>query len=101
MQVKFSKGFQKEYLKQSGKVQKSLLKALEEVIQAKIPEDISDCKKLSGLKNIYRIRIGGLRAFFVFHIVMENGYAYFVALLRRGHAYDKKSMKKLRGSDFD
>jgi mRNA-degrading endonuclease RelE of RelBE toxin-antitoxin system len=99
MQVRFSKEFRKEYLKQSGKVRKSLLQVIEEVIRVKTLEEITNCKKITGLKNIYRIRTGDLRAFFTFHVMEEDGLLYFIALLHRGQAYDKKSMKKLRDSD--
>jgi mRNA-degrading endonuclease RelE of RelBE toxin-antitoxin system len=99
MQVKFSREFRKEYLKQSGKVRKSLLQVIKEVIRTKTLEDITNCRKITGLKNIYRIRTGDLRAFFTFHIMAKDGQVYFIALLHRGQAYDKKIMKKLKESD--
>lgn len=101
MQVKFSKEFQKEYLKQSGKVRQSLLKSIEDVLKANTPEDIANCKKLAGLKNVYRIRIGDFRAFFTFYVILDENQAHFIALIHRGQAYDKKAMKRLRKSDSD
>jgi mRNA-degrading endonuclease RelE of RelBE toxin-antitoxin system len=99
MQVRYSKEFQKEYLKQSGKIRKSLIQVIEEVIRVKTLEEIMNCKKLTGLNNIYRIRIGDLRAFFIFHVMVEGSQVYFIALLHRGQAYNKNIMKKLRKPD--
>jgi len=100
MKVEYSKRFQKETQKQSGKVKESVIKTIQEVKQAKTLDDITDCKKILSLKNIYRISIGDLRAFFVFHVMIEDGYVYFLSLVSRGQAYDKKNIQMLRKLDF-
>lgn len=48
---------------------------------------------------MYRIRIGSYRAFFVFHVHIENDVVEFEYLLKRGEAYDKKNEEKFREKD--
>lgn len=55
MKVEYSKSFQKAVLKLSGKYRKSVAEVITEVKNASSIEDITDCKKLKGLENIYRI----------------------------------------------
>lgn len=74
--------------------------ALDEVRAADSIEDLTDCKKIESLKNVYRLRIGDRRAFFVLHIEIEGNLAKFEYLVSRGEAYDKKNMEKLRRRDF-
>jgi mRNA-degrading endonuclease RelE of RelBE toxin-antitoxin system len=101
MNVEYSKGFQKEFRKQSGKIREAILQVIQEVKQAKTLDDITDCRKVLGLKNIYRIRTGNLRAFFSFHVMVEEDKVYFIALLSRGQAYDKKSMQTLKKAEAE
>ena len=56
-------------------------------------------KKLAGYDFVYRIRIGSYRAFFTFHVHIENDVVMFEYLLPRGEAYDKKNQEKLRCID--
>lgn len=74
--------------------------ALDEVRATDSIEDLTDCKKIESLKNVYRLRIGDRRAFFVLHIEIEGNLAKFEYLVSRGEAYDKKNMEKLRRRDF-
>ncbi len=74
--------------------------ALDEVRAVDSIEDLTDCKKIESLKNVYRLRIGDRRAFFVLHIEIEGNLAKFEYLVSRGEAYDKKNMEKLRRRDF-
>ena len=60
---------------------------------------ITDCKKLVGYRNVYRIRIGDYRAFFTFHIEIINDTIIFRYLVPRGEAYDKKAQKELKRID--
>lgn len=99
MKVKFSKEFSKAMAKLSGKMKKSAVAAINEVIDAASIDDITDCKKIESLNNVYRIRIGDRRAFFVLHIEIEGDIVKFEYLVSRGDAYDKKNMDKLRMKD--
>ena len=60
---------------------------------------ITDCKKLVGYRNVYRIRIGDYRAFFTFHIEIINDTIIFRYLVPRSEAYDKKAQKELKRID--
>lgn len=84
----------------SGKILQSLISALDEVRAANAIEELTDCKKIETLKNVYRLRIGDRRAFFILHIEIEGNLVKFEYLLSRGEAYDKKNMEKLRKKDI-
>lgn len=99
MKVKFSKEFSKAMVKLSGKMKKSAVAAINEVIDAASIDDITDYKKIESLNNVYRIRIGDRRAFFVLHIEIEGDIVKFEYLVSRGEAYDNKNMDKLRMRD--
>ena len=58
MKVEFSKAFIKASKRLSGKMLDSLRRTIAEVKAAKDIQDITDCKKLVGYHNIYRIRLG-------------------------------------------
>jgi len=60
---------------------------------------LSNCEKLTGFKNIYRLRIGDLRAFFFLQIDKETNTIYFEYLVNRGQAYDKKIIQTLKEKD--
>lgn len=83
----------------SGKLRKSAVAAINGVIDASCVEDIRDCKKIESLRNVYRIRIGDRRAFFVLHIEIDGDVVKFEYLVSRGEAYDKKNMDRLRNRD--
>ena len=100
MRVKFSKEFSKAMEKLSGKLLKSAVTAINEVIDANSIEEITDCKKIESLNSVYRIRIGDRRAFFVLHIEIEGDLVKFEYLVSRGEAYDKKNLQKLRKRDI-
>lgn len=99
MRVKFSKEFSKAVEKLSGKLRKSAVDVINEVIDANCVEEITDCKKIETLNSVYRIRIGDRRAFFVLHIEVDGDLVMFEYLVSRGEAYDKKNMQKLRNRD--
>jgi len=56
-------------------------------------------RKLRLFNNVYRIRIGSQRAFFVLHIEIEGNVVKFEYLISRGEAYNKKNMERLRRKD--
>ena len=99
MKVDYSKGFIKAVGKLSGKQKESVRNVLDEVKKAQSLEDITDCIRLVGYHNIYRIRIGGYRAFFTFHIEIIDDVVRFQFLVSRGQAYTKKIEKELRKLD--
>ncbi|MDE7438393.1 MAG: hypothetical protein K2M93_07900 [Muribaculaceae bacterium] len=99
MKVQFSKEFSKAMEKLSGKLKKAAISAVNEVIDASCVEEITDCKKIESLNNVYRIRIGDRRAFFVLHIMIDGDLVKFEYLVSRGEAYAKKNMDRLRNRD--
>ena len=99
MNVDYSKDFKKSVKKLSGKMLDSVRRVVEEVKNAESLKDITDCKKLLGYRNIYRIRIGDYRAFFTFHIEIINDTVFFRYLVPRGEAYGKKTQTELKRID--
>ena len=99
MNVEYSKEFKKSVQKLSGKVLDSVRRVIKEVKNAKSLKDITDCKKLVGYHNVYRIRIGDYRAFFTFHIEIVNDTVFFRYLVPRGEAYGKKTQTELKRID--
>ena len=99
MEVRFSKEFGRAVKRLSGKRLESVKDAIQEVMDASSLADISNCKKLKGYRFVYRIRVGNYRAFFVFHVHIENDTVKFEYLLPRGEAYNKKNEENLRLRD--
>lgn len=99
MKVKFSKSFSKAVDRLSGKQLDSVLDAIKEVKAAQGIEDITDCIRLVGYHSVYRIRIGGYRAFFTFHVEIVDDTVIFQYLISRGQAYTKKVEKELKRLD--
>lgn len=99
MKVAYSKEFNKAVRKLSGKILQSLIAALDEVKAANSVDELTDCKKIESLHNVYKLRIGDRRAFFVLHIEIEEDLVKFEYLLSRGEAYNKKNMENLRRRD--
>ena len=99
MRTKYSREFEKAVRKLSGKTLNSVRNMLLEVRNAESLNEITDCKKLVGYENVYRIRIGSLRAFFIFYVEIVDDCVFFKYLVPRGEAYDRKNAEKLRESD--
>lgn len=99
MKTKYSKEFEKSVRKLSGKTLNSVRNTIIEVKNASSLDEITDCKKLVGFDNVYRIRIGSLRAFFVFHIEIVDDCVFFKYLVARGEAYNKKNTGLLKKAD--
>jgi len=96
MRVTYSKSFQKSVDKLSGKMQTSIAKVIAEVKKANSLEEISDCKKITGFDNVYRIQTGDYRSFFTFHVYVEGNIVKFEYLVPRGQAYKKDIISALR-----
>ncbi|MGO5199127.1 type II toxin-antitoxin system RelE family toxin [Prevotellaceae bacterium LCP21S3_C11] len=77
----------------------SIRRVITEVKQAENIKDITDCTKLVGYSNIYRIRIGDYRAYFTFHIELVDDTVRFKYLTSRCEAYGKKVMTELKRID--
>ncbi len=99
MKVKFSKSFSKAIDQLSGKQLNSVLNVIREVKAAQGIEDITDCTRLVGYHSVFRIRIGGYRAFFTFHIEIVDDVVNFRYLVSRGQAYTKKIETELKRLD--
>ena len=99
MNVEYSKYFEKSVKKLSGKMLDSIRRVIAEVKNAESIKEITDCKKLVGYRNVYRIRIGDYRAFFTFHVEIINDTVFFRYLVSRGEAYDKKMDESLKRID--
>lgn len=98
MKIQVSKEFEKSARRLSGKHLQSLRNMIQEVCDASSIQDLTDCKKLSGLENIYRIRVGDYRAFFS-HIEVTDECVRFLYLCSRGQAYDKKMIERFKSAD--
>lgn len=99
MNVDYSKDFSKSVKKLSGKMLESVRRMIREVKEADSITEITDCKKLVGYRNIYRIRIGDYRAFFTFHVEIVNDTVIFRYLVPRGETYGKKTQTELNRID--
>lgn len=99
MRIKISKSFSKAIDRLSGKQLNSVLDVIREVKAAQGIEDITDCTRLVGYHSVYRVRIGGYRAFFTFHIEIVDDVVYFRYLVSRGQAYTKKVESELKRLD--
>ena len=99
MKVEYSKVFIKAVNKLSGKQRDSVRDAIAEVKKAQGLEEITDCIRMVGYHTIYRIRIGGYRAFFTFHVEIVDDVVKFQYLVSRGQAYTKKIEKELTRLD--
>ena len=99
MKVEYSKVFIKAVNKLSGKQRDSVRDAIAEVKKAQGLEEITDCIRMVGYHTIYRIRIGGYRAFFTFHVEIVDDVVKFQYIVSRGQAYTKKIEKELKRLD--
>lgn len=99
MKIDYSKEFERSLKKLSGKMLDSVRRVIREVKEAEDIKDITDCKKLIGYRNAYRIRIGDYRALFTFHIEIVDDTIKFKYLVSRGEAYGKKMGQALKRID--
>jgi mRNA interferase RelE/StbE len=85
MKVLIDKAFEKDTAKVTDKnLLNSIADCIEDIQQLEKLSEISNCKKLKGSKNAYRIRIGNYRIGFVF----ENQNVEFVRFLHRSKIYN-------------
>jgi mRNA-degrading endonuclease RelE of RelBE toxin-antitoxin system len=72
------------------------------IVETKKAENVgqlNNCEKLVGYKNIYRLRIGDLRAFFFLRVEIEGDTVLFEYMVPRGQVYDKKVHANLKKKD--
>ncbi len=97
MNIEYSKAFVKKAKKIAGKELNSLRSVIKDVQKASSVTELSNCKKLVGYKNSYRIRIGDIRLFFTLMVYIDkNDTVIFQYLLNRGEAYSKKYLSNMR-----
>jgi len=94
MNVEYSKQFVKAAYKLTGKYKQSLQKIISEVQLANDVTDITNCIKMVGFQNSYRIKMGDYRLIFIFKIVDQ--VVIFELLLSRGEVYRKEHEMNLR-----
>jgi len=97
MNVLYSKSFIKAASKLTGKYKNTLQEKIKEVKAAASVNELTDCKKLESFSNVYRIRIGDYRAFFI--LILTDNAANFEYLVNRGDAYNKEYIQSLRKKD--
>jgi mRNA interferase RelE/StbE len=81
--IEIRKSFEKDALKLPASAQVQLGKVIEALSWVEKLSELTSCKKLSGFKNAYRIRMGEYRIGFVF----ENGTVELVRVLGRKEIY--------------
>jgi mRNA-degrading endonuclease RelE of RelBE toxin-antitoxin system len=94
MKVGYSRQFTKAAYKLTGKYKLSLQRIITEVKQANNVSELTNCVKMVGFQNSYRIKMGDFRLIFIFKIV--EGIAIFELLLTRGEIYRKEQEMNLR-----
>jgi mRNA-degrading endonuclease RelE of RelBE toxin-antitoxin system len=94
MKVEYSKQFVKAAYKLTGKYKTSLQRIINEVKQANDVTDLTNCIKMVGFQNSYRIKMGNYRLIFIFKVV--DDVTIFELLLSRGEVYRKEHEMSLR-----
>ncbi len=94
MNVEYSKQFVKAAYKLSGKYKSSLQKIVIEVKSAKNINELTNCVKMVGLQQSYRIKMGDYRLVLILKLIDE--VVTFQLLLSRGDVYKKEHELNLR-----
>jgi mRNA-degrading endonuclease RelE of RelBE toxin-antitoxin system len=94
MKVEYSKQFVKAAYKLTGKYKISLQRIIAEVMQADDVADLTNCIKMAGFQNSYRIKMGYYRLIFILQVI--DRVAIFELLLSRGEVYRKEHEMNLR-----
>jgi mRNA-degrading endonuclease RelE of RelBE toxin-antitoxin system len=99
MKVEYSKQFVKAAYKLTGKYKISLQRIIAEAKQANDVADLTNCIKMVGFQNSYRIKMGDYRLIFIFRVV--DFIVLFELLLSRGEIYRKGNKMNLRKKEKD
>lgn len=94
MIVNYSKRFIKQAEKLDDKTKKVLAGAIKKAKEAESISDIPNCMKLSGYKQVYRIRVSNHRAIFVQEI---DESLFFKYIADRSEVYNCKFKDLLKG----
>jgi len=81
--IEIRKSFQKDALKLPAPAQVQLAKVIDNLSRIKKLSELPSCKKLTGFKNAYRVRMGEYRIGFIF----ENEIIELVRVLGRKEIY--------------
>ena len=94
MRVEYSKQFVKAACKLTGKYKISLQRIISEIILVKGVSNITNCVKMVGFQNSYRIKLGDYQLIFILKVVDQ--VVLFELLLSRGEVYRKEHEMNLR-----
>ncbi len=83
MKIEIRKSFEKDADKLPAPFQRQLALIISQMEKAVQPSELDNCKKLSGFKNAFRIRMGHYRIGFYY----ENKIAELVRILHRKEIY--------------
>lgn len=83
MTTAIRKSFEKDTIKLPIHIRQKIAAIIEDIHQATYLSDINNCKKLTGYKNAYRIRLGDYRIGFYF----EDNTVELVRVLLRKEMY--------------
>lgn len=83
MKIEIRKSFEKDADKLPAPFQRQLALIISQMEKAVQPSELDNCKKLSGYKNAFRIRMGHYRIGFYY----ENKKAELVRILHRKEIY--------------
>ncbi len=83
MKIEIRKSFEKDADKLPAPFQRQLALIISQMEKAVQPSELDNCKKLSGYKNAFRIRMGHYRIGFYY----ENKIAELVRILHRKEIY--------------
>ncbi len=83
MNIEIRRSFEKDAQKLPAVAQTMLARVIVNLSQVEKLSELASCKKLSGLKNAYRIRMGEYRIGFIF----ENGTVELIRVLGRKEIY--------------
>ena len=99
MKVEYSKQFVKAAYKLTGKYKLSLQRIIAEVMQANDVANLTNCVKMVGFQNSYRLKMGDYRLIFIFKVIDQ--VVLFELLLSRGEIYRKEHEMNLRKKEKD
>lgn len=94
MKVDYSRRFKKQAMRLDSVTKDLLSRSIQESKKASSITEISNCKKLSGYKKAYRIRVADHRAIFVIEV---DDILFFEFIVSRGEIYSKKYRELLQG----
>lgn len=94
MNINYSKRFIKQAKKLDGTTKKILANAILEAREAQTVQELTNCIKMSGYKNVYRIRVSDHRAIFIHE---EENSIFFEYIASRGGIYSKKYKALIKG----